>query len=177
LWIADVGNVLFAPDNKMVDFRLEGLTHLSSGAGEIDEHAAGINHIHAETVKPKPRSDGIKIGFRYSEPFAELLRGEPVMEIGRAGSVEFIEKLLKGFLLLRGALQLQEHVLHCEITCHGAAVVRKDSFGTRVAMEHDAIRFIEALRDARTTVRAGFYLCEVRRRSGESSEDNYGEEP
>ena len=91
------------------------------------------------------------------------------MEIGRTGRVEFIEKLLQSLLLLRGALQLQKHVLHRKISGHRAAVVRKNRLRTRVATERDAIRFIDSLSDSglrgfRARTRAGFNLPKNRRR-------------
>ena len=182
LRIADIGNVLLAFDHKMMNLRLESPAHLRGGPGEIDEHAAGINHIHAKSVRLKPRSDAAEIGLRHAEPFTQLLRSKPVMEIGRTGRVEFIEKLLQSLLLLRGALQLQKHVLHRKISGHRAAVVRKNRLRTRVATERDAIRFIDSLsdsglRDFRARKRAGFNLPKNRRRGHESHKDNYGEEP
>ena len=76
-------------------FRLEGLAHLGSRAGEINEHAARINHIDTEAVRFEPCAKGVKVRLRYTELFAKLQRGEPVMKIGRILVVEFVNKLLE----------------------------------------------------------------------------------
>src|SRR5205085_6962288 len=60
LRIADIGNVLLAFGHKMTNLRLESPAHLRGGPGEIDKHAAGINHIHAKSVRLKPRSDAVE---------------------------------------------------------------------------------------------------------------------
>ena len=177
LRVADVSNVLLAFHNEMVNFGLEGLAHLSGGPREVDEHAAGINHLDAETVRFEPGGDGVEIGFRHTESFAELLRSKPVMEIRRTSGMEFIKEFLKGLLLFRGALQLQKHMRHREIVGHRAAVVCKHRFGARVAPERDTIHFINGLRDTRGNVPAGFCLGKSRRRTNQDGDDNCGEEP
>ena len=91
--------------------------------------------------------------------------------------MKFIDELLEGLFLFWRALELKEHVLHCEIVRHRAAIVRENCFGTRIALERDAIRFIDALDDSRTSMRAGLHLRKDGGGGGESSEDNDDEEP
>jgi len=144
----------FAVDREVMNFRLESFALLSGRAGKINEHAAGINHIDPEAVGFEPGSELVEIGLRHSKLLTEFLRGQPMMKIWRTLGVEFIDELLQGFFLFRGALQLQEYVLYREVVCYGPAIVFKDGFGTRVSFEHDATRFIDALRDSRARWRA-----------------------
>src|SRR4029077_5339357 len=121
--ITYVANNLFAFDIKVMNLRLEGPSHLDGGAGEVDEHAAGINHVYVEAVGFQPGCDSVKVGLRQSKAFAEFLRGQPVMEVWRILGMELVDELLKGHFLLRGALQLEQQVLHREIVGHGAAII------------------------------------------------------
>src|SRR5262249_14505877 len=149
--------------------------------GKIDEHATGINNVDAEAVRLKPGNDGIQVGLRNAEPFAKLLRREPVMEIRRTWSMEFLQKLLKGLLLFRRASQLQKHELHGEVAGDATAVVRKDSFRAGVAAQGDAIHLINSLGDLglrdsglrglQASMSAGFHLRKNRRRSRQDGED------
>jgi len=92
------------------------------------------------------------------------------MENGGILFMELLNELLEGLLLLGGALQLQEHVLHGEVVRYHTAIVREPGLGARVAWEGDTIRFIDALRDPRA--RAGPLLGEARRHSGQRSQDD-----
>ena len=80
--IADIANMLLTVDVEVVNFGLEGLAHVACGAGEINQHAAGIDHVHAKTLRRKPGRDDVEIGLRQTELFSEFLRSHPVMEIG-----------------------------------------------------------------------------------------------
>src|SRR5260370_27236786 len=106
LRIADIANVLLAFNLEVVDFRFEGLANLGGGARKINEHAAGINHVDAETVFFFKQKTAYEIGFRQAETFAEFLRSQPMMKVGRTVGVEFIEELLEGLFLFGRALQL-----------------------------------------------------------------------
>src|SRR6266404_225353 len=79
--IADITNMLFTLDFKVVNFRLERFAHLSGGAGKINEHAAGIDHIDAETMRLEPAGDSVEVRLRQAKAFAEFLRGQPLMEV------------------------------------------------------------------------------------------------
>src|SRR5262249_38871587 len=48
---AYVRKVRLGFDGEVVDFRLEGSVNLASGAGKINEHAAGINQVHLEAMR------------------------------------------------------------------------------------------------------------------------------
>ena len=61
--IADVGDALFAFDFEVVDFRLKGIAYPGSGAREIDDHAAGTDHIHFEPVGFEPAGNGVEVLF------------------------------------------------------------------------------------------------------------------
>lgn len=175
--VIHVGDVALTFDLEVVNVGQEGFANLGGGAGKINEHAAGIDHVDAETMRFEPGGDDVKVGLRKAELFAEFLRRQPMMEIGRVFGVEFIDELLEGLFLFRRAPELKEHVLHCEVVRYRTAIVREDGFGMRVPFKREAIRFVNGLRDSRARMRAGFYLRKNRRRDNEGSEDNYGEEP
>jgi len=175
--IADVANMPLTFDFQVVNFRLEGLAHVGGGAGEINEHAAGIDHVDVETMGFEPTGYGVEVGLRQAEAFAEFLRGQPVMEVWRTLRVERVEKLLEREFLLGRALQLEQHVVHSEIVHHGAAIVRGPRFGTGVAGDCNTICFIDALGNSWASMQAGFNLRADRRRADDSGEGNYGEEP
>ena len=100
----------------------------------------------------EPADDNIEVGLCQPETFTEFLRAQPVMEVWRTFALKFVEKLLKCQLLLGGAFQLKQHVVHCETVCHPAAVVRRPRFGMRIARKRDAIHFIDSLRDSRASM-------------------------
>ncbi len=149
--IADIANVFLAFDLEIVNFRLETFADLRGGAGKIDEHPTGIDHVDAKTMRLQPSGNLVEVRLRQTEAFAKFLRGQPVMEVWRTFGVEFIDELLKGFFLFRRTLQLKEHVLHWEIFRHNAAIVREPGFGMGIARERDTIHFIDALRDPRAS--------------------------
>src|SRR5258708_19603098 len=71
--ITDIANVLLAFDIEIVNFRLQGSAHLGGGTGEIDEHAAGIDHVYAKTMGFKPSGDRIEAILSQAEPFTKFL--------------------------------------------------------------------------------------------------------
>src|SRR5258708_16354903 len=81
--IADIANVLLTFDVEIVNFRLQGSAYLGGGAGEIDEHAAGVDYVHAKAVGLKPSCDCIEVRLCQTEPFAKFLRGQPVLQVCR----------------------------------------------------------------------------------------------
>jgi len=81
-----------------------------------------------------------------------------VMEVWRTLRLEFVDELLDGLFLFRRALQLKKDVLQSETVRHGAAIVRGPRFGMGVALEHDTIHVIDALRDPRPSMQARFDL-------------------
>ena len=125
--IAEVGDVAHAIYFEVVNFRAEGFAYLARFAGKIDEDAAGINDVDREAVRFQPGGDGGEIFLRQAEALAEFLGGEPIVIIGRAGSVQLVNKFGERLLLLRRALQLQEHVVHGRIPGQSAAIIFGDS--------------------------------------------------
>src|SRR5215831_8776867 len=132
----------------MMNLGLKGLTHLGRGAGKIDEHATGVYDVQLKAVRFQPACQSIKVLLRYPESGSEFLRGNPVVKVGRARGVQFVQELLKGLLLLGRALELQEHVLEREAVGNGSAVVFAPRFRMRVAKKRDALRFLDILGDA-----------------------------
>src|SRR5260370_34082502 len=153
-----MANVLHAFDIEIVNFRLQGSATLGSRAGYFDEYAAVIDHVDAKAMGLQPNGDGIEVRLCQAEACAKFLRGQPVVEVWRTFSVEFIDELLKGFFLFRRTLQLKEHVLHGGIVRDAATIVRKAGFGLRIARERDTIHFIDALCDPRPSMQTGFNL-------------------
>src|SRR5580704_1168942 len=162
---------------EVVNFRLEGLAYLDCSSGKINQHPAGIDHVDAETVGFKPGNDRVEVGLCQTKAFAELLRGQPVMEVWRTLCVELVNELLDGLLLLRRTLQLEQHVLHGKIVRHRAAIVRGPRLGMGIALESGPACFIDALRNSRAGMQAGFDLRTHGSRRDKSGEDKRGEEP
>src|SRR5437879_11198410 len=77
----------------MMNFRMEGRAHLRRGAGEVNQHAAGIHRVDGKAVGFEPARNGVEVLLRQAEVFAELLRGQPFVEIRRSGIVELIDEL------------------------------------------------------------------------------------
>src|SRR4029077_1041138 len=138
-------------DFEVMYLRQEGFSYLRGCAGEINQHPAGIDHVHLKSVRFEPADDNIEVGLCQPETFAEFLRAQPVMEVWRTFALQFVEKLLKRQFLLGGAFQLEQHVVHGETVRHAAAVVRWPRFGMRIARKRDAIHFIDSLRDSRAS--------------------------
>ena len=92
---------------------------------------------------------------RQAEVFAELLRGQPFVEIRRSGIVELIDELRERRFQLGRALQLQEHVLHREVARNYATIIGGVRFGARVAAKRHQLPFIDFLRDQDARVPAG----------------------
>jgi len=156
--IAVVGDVMFTSDYKVSDVRLERFTHLGGGAGKIDEHAAGIDYVDREALRLKPSSDGVQVLLRYSVLLAELLCGDPLVEIGGARRVKFVDELFHRLLLLGGAVQQEQHVLHREVAGDGAAIIFKYGFRAGVAVKRDALFVVDILRHEDAGVQTRFHL-------------------
>jgi hypothetical protein len=105
-------------------------------------------------MRLEPGSDGVKVGLRRSEAFAEFLRRQPVMKVWRILGVEFVKELQEGGFLFGRALQLEQHVLHSEIVGYRAAITCEPRFWMGVAMERHAVHFVDALRDSRASMQA-----------------------
>ena len=99
--------------------------------------------------------NGVEVLLRQAEVFAELLRGQPFVEIRRSGIVELIDELRERRFQLGRALQLQEHVLHREVARNYATIIGGVRFGARVAAKRHQLPFINSLRDEHTRVPAG----------------------
>ena len=61
--------------------------------------------------------------------------------------MKLIDQLLQLPFLLRGAFQLEQHVLHQKTVSHPSAIVLGVRFGPRVAGECGQLPFSHALRD------------------------------
>jgi hypothetical protein len=60
--------------------------------------------------------------------------------------MQFFQELLQGQFLLRRASQLEQHVAHRVVTVYRAAIIFRSSFGPGIAVERNALFFIEMLR-------------------------------
>ena len=81
LRVAHIGDVLHTIYLKVMDLGPESLAHLACGAGEIDHHAAGIDHVDPKTVFPEPGGDHVEVFLRRTEGLSEFLCGEPSVEV------------------------------------------------------------------------------------------------
>jgi hypothetical protein len=62
--------------------------------------------------------------------------------------VEFIDELAESLLLLEGALQLQQHMLHRQVVRHRATVVGGICTGVYVPLQRNKLGFVDSFRDA-----------------------------
>jgi hypothetical protein len=78
------------------------------------------------------------------------------VEIGRVRIVELIDELAKRLLLLRRALQLQQHMRQWRVVREGAAIVDSIRFGTPLMREPRQVCVADRRRDLR---RSGGWGC------------------
>src|SRR6266849_6844219 len=82
--IAHVAYMPLAFDGEVMNFGLERFSHLRGGSGKINQHTAGVDNIHLETMRFEPGRHCVEVGLRQAEAFAEFLGGYPVVKIWRA---------------------------------------------------------------------------------------------
>src|SRR3979411_2361918 len=83
------------------------------GAGELDQ-STSFGRANLKAVRLQPRRDGLNVGIGRAELFAELCGGEPLVIVRRTFVVLIVEQTPEGGLLLRTALQNQQHPFHRE---------------------------------------------------------------
>ena len=85
-------------------------------------------------MRLEPAGDCVEVLLRQSDPCAEFLRGDPAVKLRRAGSVELIDELFEIVLLVGGAPQLEQHVLHGVMVSNRTAIVAGVRFDTRLCV-------------------------------------------
>src|SRR5215467_10975642 len=130
-----------------MNLRMESLLDLRLEAGELDYGAAVGNAIDLETVVLEPSGDELKVLVRRAELQAELVGCEPFVVVGRGFVLLIVEKLVQGELLLRIALEDQQHALHWQIRRCRANIELWLSQRMRVASQRDNLSFVNWLGD------------------------------
>jgi hypothetical protein len=155
LGVAHIGEVLLASDMNMMNFRVEGFSHLSGGAGKVDDHAAGVDHVDLEVVALKPVGELIQIAIRWAKSLSELARADPAVVVTRPYGLQILEELLEVFFFFGGPAQLEQHVLQDRVVVHGTAIMFSLRFLASVAVQLDKLSFIDILRNQLPRMAAG----------------------
>ncbi len=129
---------------------MEAGSNVPSSAREIDQHPARIDHVDCEALGLKPACDDIQVLLRHSESLAELLWGQPLVEVSGFGILLVLEELLECPLLFGRATQLKEHMSHRKVVVHPSAIILWSRFGASVSPKRKQLPFIDALGDEGT---------------------------
>ena len=120
--IARVGPVLLAVDREFVDLRVQGLAHQPRRAGKLDDRAARCHTTHLKALRREPIGHGLNVRIGGAELLPKLLRGEPLVIVGRGFDLLLIQQLPQRGFLLRRALQYEQHPFHGQAIGRGALV-------------------------------------------------------
>ena len=131
---------------EVPDIGPEGFAHLGRVAGKVNHHAAGIDNVDFKALVLQPIRYCVQILLCHAVLLSKLLSGDPLMKIGRTLRMQFFQELLQGQFLLRRASQLEQHVVHRVVSVYRAAIILMPCFGSRIAVERDALFVIEMLR-------------------------------
>ena len=132
-----------ALDLVVVNLSAEGLANLGCRAGKIDEHVVWIHSVHGEPVRRKPAGHLVDVSLRHAVVRANLLRGEPLVKVGRAlvveaGGVGVQSRLLRGV-----TIEKQLHVTERQPVVHLAEVVGGGGLRTGVARQRHLHRIVD----------------------------------
>ena len=144
LGVAHVCDVRFAVDGKRVDLRAECLTDLTRGAGEIQHHIIRIDVADGEAVRFEPPLNYNNVRSPHTVVRADLLRGQPFMEIGRVPVVQLIDHGFERLLPFGSALQQEKHVVDSGGVAQPATVVHRVRLRTRVAVKRHPALLVDA---------------------------------
>ncbi len=148
LGIVGIGVVGLAVHDVLVNLGVEGIAHLSHAAGELESALAGIDLRDDEAVAAEPGFDGGDVLIGGSELRAELVRGEPLVVVGRAGRVDLRDELAECGLLVRAALEGELDAVKPHAVGRGAAVVGGVGEGMDGVGERDQPGFVDGVQDA-----------------------------
>ena len=141
--------MLLSPNHVLMNWGMKRFLHLAGGAGELYQ-STSFGRAHLKAVRLEPRRDGLNVGIGRAELFAELCGSEPFVIVRRSLVLLIVEQTPEGGLLLRAALQNQQHSFHGEAGRRRAQV----EFWTRQAVsvppEHRQMTFIQRFSDQRS---------------------------
>ncbi len=115
LRVAGVGPVLLTVHQVGVDLGVEGGLNLRLHAGKFDHSASVRDAVHLEAVRLQPSGDELQVLIRRSEVNAEFIGSEPLVVIRRSFVLLVVEQGAQGMVLLRAALQHQQHALQGQV--------------------------------------------------------------
>ena len=121
--------------HQVMDLGVEGLADLARRAGEVDHHLVGIDQVDLEPLRLEPIRHPGDVSRRDAVPLPEFRRRDPMVKERRRGIVDIIDELLECLLLLRSPLQLEHHVVECQVIGDSPAIVLRICFRARVAPE------------------------------------------
>jgi len=136
-----------ATDGQIVDFGVKRALHLGRGAAETDGKPVFGDLVDGEAVARQPVRDAGDIRFRGAEIGPHLLRGQPLVKVGRGRVVLVGHELVKGRLLRRVPAQHQDQVGHGERGAHPPNVVFGVRRRVRIPRERDKTAFVDPVDD------------------------------
>ena len=145
--IAHIGEVGHAVDRQIVNVGVEGSAHLLGRTAEIDGQPARLNSVDGESVRLEPCGDGGDVFLRDAVVLGELIGGEPLVEVRRAGGLKLLDVLPERSFTLGRALQLEKQVVEREVRGDGTTIVGGRCFGTGVVLEFHELGLIDRLAD------------------------------
>src|SRR6185437_3415440 len=100
-----VGVVHLPIHHVAVNLSVEGGTQQADGSGDIERLPARFDAVHGEALAGEPVFDGGEVLVGGAETGAELGGGEPLVVVGRAGSVLLLDELAQAGFLRGTALE------------------------------------------------------------------------
>src|SRR5258708_9991672 len=122
LRVAYVGLAGFAVHIEMMDFRMKRISDLPCVSRKLDGRARSAHLDSLESLASKPVGYCLNIGIGRPKLCAELLRRQPLMKIGRILALLLPHQFLQRRILLRAALQQQQHAAHGRCVAHPSLI-------------------------------------------------------
>jgi hypothetical protein len=123
-WVGRIRQMCLAVDLIAMNLGLKGLAHLPSRSAEFDRQPPGVHPVDGQSMRLEPAGHGAHIRVCGSVEAAKLLRLDPLMKGGIARRVRILKKILKRRLLLRRALQQQQHSPRGQRVSHSSKIGR-----------------------------------------------------
>jgi hypothetical protein len=153
-WDLGVGDVREMPlavrQRKPMNLGMEGLADLRGRAAEVENQPAFVKTVHREAVRSQPFLQSGHILSIRAELRTDLLRAQPVVELGRALCVHGLDTRLQRGLGGRVAPQHEQQMIERHGLLDGAQIAGLDERGwRRVTAERRQIALIDRGADQR----------------------------
>jgi len=146
--VAGVRPVLLPVHDVVVNRSVKRFLHLAGRAGKL-QHGAALRRSNLESVRLQPACNSLNVCIGGPELLAEFGGREPPVVAGRGLVLLIVEKFPQGGLLVRTALQHQQHALHGKRGRRRAQLKLRARQGVCVSLQDGQVRFFHRLRDQR----------------------------